>query len=378
MYDVAITGASIAGAATAIHLARRGRSVIVLDRDTFPRRKACGEGLFPGGVRELESLGVLGDLAGNGAPLEAIRFRAGHDVAEAPLGGLGIARNLLDGALLAAAKREGVEVQTGVAVKRFELRERRIRALVTSGGEVEARAFVAADGLHSRLRRLARLDVPRPGNRYGVSAHVRFPGPLPPAVDVTFGERCELYITPVDRELANVALLVYRDEMPRFAGRLAEAYAETIAAHPALTGAAIVDTPRVAGPFPRACRRTWRGNLVLAGDAAGFVDGISGEGMSAALQGAPPCAAAVDRYLATGSYDPFRQYDRERRALVRNSNALARLSVLMAGREWTARLAVRNLARRPETFARLVAMNTGDASLSSLRPRDISALLLGV
>lgn len=378
MHDVAIVGASLAGAATAIHLSRLGRKVILLDRATFPRRKACGEGLFPAGVRELEKLGVLERLEGRAAPLERLRFHAGRYVAEAPLHGIGVARDQLDAALLSVVKDEGIDLRTNVYVRGMVGRDRRVEALDTHAGAVHARAFVAADGLHSRLRRLARLDVALPGSRYGVSAHLALPEPPEPAVDVTFAQDHELYLTPTGGNAANVAMLLHRREMWRFAGNLRQGYLDTLARYPAFEGAQLVDEPKVAGPFPRTCKRAWRANLALAGDAAGFYDGISGEGMSAALTSARACATAIDTYLRTGSYAPFRAYDRQRRALVRNSDLLARLSVTLASRGWSARLAVRNLQRCPETFAKLVAINTGDASLRQVRLRDLSALIGGV
>jgi menaquinone-9 beta-reductase len=164
----------------------------------------------------------------------------------------------------------------------------------------------------------------------------------------------------------------------RFAGRLNKEYRELLAGYPQLAGACLVDEPKVAGPFPRTSQRAWRANLVLAGDAAGFFDAISGEGMSVALVGARSCAGAISAHLQTGAYERLRDYDRQRRTLVRNSDLLARFSLLLGSRDWTARVAVRNLARRPEAFAKLVTINTGEAPLTSLRPRDLSALLAGI
>ena len=378
MHDVAIAGASVAGAATAIHLAQRGHSVVLLDRATFPRRKACGEGLFPAGVRELESIGVLERFDEPPARLAGIRFRADRHVAEAPLASVGVSRLALDAALLAVAAESGVDVRTGVTVRHPVIRERRVHTLATSAGEIAARAFVAADGLHSPMRRFARLDGSAAGKRYGISAHMSLATPVDPVVDVTIATDHELYITPTGPRTANVALLLRREQMRRFAGRLVAEYGELIGGHPLLAGACLLDEPKVAGPFPRTARRAWRANLVLAGDAAGFFDAISGEGMSVALVGARLCAAALSDYLDTGSYEPFREYDRQRRALVRNSDLLARLSLLLGSHERSAGIAVRNLSRRPDSFAKLVAINTGEAPLTALRPRDLSALLAGI
>ncbi|MEO6397347.1 MAG: FAD-dependent oxidoreductase, partial [Tepidiformaceae bacterium] len=77
MYDVAVVGGSLAGAATAIHLASAGRSVVLLEHSPAFKRKACGEGLFPLGRRELERLGVLPEVEERAVRIEGVRFHAG-------------------------------------------------------------------------------------------------------------------------------------------------------------------------------------------------------------------------------------------------------------------------------------------------------------
>lgn len=380
MRDVVVAGGGPAGCAAAIHLARRGRDVVVIDRSGSAARKSCGEGLFPGGVAALRSLGVAVEDVG-GVELRGVRFLAGDACADAPFRGgtaLSVRRGELEAALRAAAAREGVEFCTGVTVRGLVTRGGIAVALETSAGHIEGRSFVATDGLGSRLRRAAGLDGGAAGGRYGVSAHVRVGGELPPVVQVWFDRGFEVYVTPLGTREANVALLTRRDVMRSMVGDVAGRFAALARQHPALgSGFDLVDAPLAAGPFPRRCSRAWRANMVLAGDAAGFFDGITGEGMSVALLGAEKVARALDRYLATGSYEPFRRYERERRALTRNSDMLGRLTLALAKWPPVAEFAVRNLGRQPDTFARLVAVNTGAAGLGSLGPRDAVALLFG-
>lgn len=382
MHDVVVIGGSLAGAATAIHLARHGRSVLIVDRAVFPRRKACGEGLFPYGVAELERLGIPSEVLAETVPLRELRFHAGHATAVAPIGGaegLGIRREVLDAAVLSLAANCGVEIRTGVTVNGLVTERGRVATLDTSQGAIGARAFVAADGLQSRMRRLAGLDGFRVGSRYGVSAHVVLPRAPEPAVDVFFHDGYEVYRTPIGARTANVAILLEKPQMARFAGRLAEAYRMMLQDHPAIgTPVQLEDAPLAAGPFPRDCWRSWRGNLVLVGDAAGFFDGISGDGMSAALVTARLCASAVGEFLNADGYDAFRAYETRHRRVGRNANLLARLSLSLARRPAAARFAVRNMERQPQTFARLVEIGAGGAGLRSLRPRDLLALTLGL
>ena len=386
--DVAVVGASLAGAATAIHLAEAGHRVVVLERHAEDRRKACGEGLFPRGVAQLERLGLLDEIQRLGQPLAGVRFHAGEHVAEARFGGggatgLGIQRAHLDPLLRARAREVGVDLRPGVSVRSLLVEGNRLCGVRTaSGDEVRARVVVAADGLRSRLRTQAGLDRPASTTRYGVSAHVRLPANAGPFVDVHFEDGFEVYVTPVGGRVVNVAMLLRRRAMPRFAGRLAEAFEEVLGASGVLpVGAALADEPLAAGPFPARSLRAWRQNLVLVGDAAGFLDAISGEGMSTTLVSARRCALAVSEYLVSGSAGDagaFRRYDRSRRSLVRNADLLARVSLALSSRPALARHAVRNLSKQPATFERLAGVSAGELRLRALRPRDLWGLALGV
>src|SRR5262245_23385775 len=121
MAEVVVVGASVAGAATAIHLARLGREVLLCDRSATPGLKACGEGIFPAGVRELRNLGVL-DLLEGSVRIERLRFEGYGENAEARLGSavapaLGVSRASLSAAVLAAARAAGVQTELGCAVR---------------------------------------------------------------------------------------------------------------------------------------------------------------------------------------------------------------------------------------------------------------------
>jgi flavin-dependent dehydrogenase len=381
MTDVIVIGGGPAGASAAANLARRGRSVVLLERQPFPRRKACGEGILPAGVAELRRMGLLERIACRGQALRGVRFCAGPHEALAPLGrsrgaGLGITRSVLDQCLLQEAREAGVDVREGSA-RRLLVRDGQVAGVQAEDGAVRAGAVIAADGLQSRLRRLAALEGPH-GDRYGVSAHIALrDGPPPHVVVVRFLSGYEVYLTPLPGNTWNAAILTRRPGMTRFAGSIAPAFREILSWCPEAKGAELVDEPLAAGPFPRACLRAWRANLVLAGDAAGFFDGISGEGISLAMLSGRLAAEAVDAFLETGSYAPMRLYDARRRAAARNSNLVARLTLALSSRPWLAERAVAQLARHPATFARLVAVNTGELPLRALNARDLTNLLLG-
>jgi menaquinone-9 beta-reductase len=235
---------------------------------------------------------------------------------------------------------------------------------------------VGADGIGSRMRRAAGLERPGHSTRYGISAHVMLERDAGEVVDIYFERGYEIYVTPVGPRLVNVAVLAERGQLGSLHGDAAGWFERLISGHPALGGQAVVqDDPLVAGPFGVRCTRPWRGNLVLVGDAAGFSDPISGEGMSTSLVSARLCAEAVQRYLATGDEAAFQVYAKARRALVREADVLAKLSLLLAARPVAARLALRYLAGHPQLFARLVATSTGEAPMRLPRPSDLGALV---
>jgi len=383
--DVLVVGASVAGAATATHLARLGHSVDLIDKATFPRRKPCGEGLFSPGVAELERLGILPSLFSQAQVLSGLRltFR-GHTI-DAPIGDLsrpviGVERRILDSLLLEAARESGVNIRLGVTALGLIEGGGRFTGVDTDQGILTTRVIVVADGAQSRLRRQAGLGkaATRRG-RYGVSGHFEVPEPPAPRVGVHIQDGYEVYVTPVRGRLVNVAILSGRDRARSLSGNLTTAYREMAEESGALpAGSVLADAPLAAGPFPAEAGRVWKSNLVLVGDAAGFFDGVTGDGMSLALVSAQMCAGAVREFLATGESASFAVYARKRRALVRNPQLLGRLLLTLATHPRIGARVASNLARRPETFAKLMRINQGEHGFSSLRPRDLLAALAGI
>ncbi len=198
-------------------------------------------------------------------------------------------------------------------------------------------------------------------------------------VDVHFHEGYEVYVTPVGGRVVNVAVLTRKRLLEDAHGDLATWFEGMVTRAIPEFGAELqlLDAPLAAGPFGSACVRPWRRNLVLVGDAAGFLDAINGEGMSLTLVSARDCAAAVDDFLQRHDEAAFRRYAKRRRALVRNAELLARLSLILAARPRIARRAIGNMARQPRAFARLVAISAGELPMRALRPSDVRALLIG-
>jgi flavin-dependent dehydrogenase len=358
-FDVAVAGGGPAGLSTAIFAAQAGLSTVLFERRTGAPDKACGEGLMPAGVRVLEALGAR-DLIGSAdcATFVGIRYvqeDGAFTEGRLPSPGLGIRRIALTSALAQRAVECGVQVRWECPVEGFT-RSVRTVAVNTAGGEVSAGVLVAADGLHSPLRRLAGLDVPsRSPQRLGLRQHFRV-APWSEFVEVHLGHGMEAFATPAGDERVGVAFLWEKEAVSRPAS-----FPTFLARFPALAGrlehAPPESKPRGAGPLAQRARSRIADRFVLVGDAGGYVDAITGEGISLALAGAQALGSVLPAALARGATrETFLPYDRAVRRQYRRY-ALACRAVLEVARRPRARRRVLGFLRNhPRLFDRLIAL----------------------
>lgn len=389
---IVVVGGGLAGSATALNLARLGQDVLLLDRGEFPREKVCGEGLMPHGVRELDRLGLLPDILGTepqrfvgiGYHVDGIRAE-GRFPASQP--GLGVRRSRIDRVLHhACAESPTIEVRTGVRVS--DLTRGADGSVVhTSDGPIRAKVVVGADGLGSLIRRKAGLKKEHRGPpRYGARVHMKLSdaGRLSRFVEVFLGDALEWYVTPTGAGEANIALLCEKPITRSFKGDLDGGLWRLIRAEPALRDwwdqAEPLTEARLCGPLRQEVRASATDGVVLVGDAAGFVDAITGEGMSLSLMEARLAAHTIADALAHD--DPSaRRLMRYHRQRVRASRSLVwftRLILWGLRRRRLARHVIGNLSRHPDAFSRLLDVNIGERALWAVPPRDVLRLLAGV
>lgn len=366
--DVVVVGAGPVGSVLGLLLRRAGLRALVLDRSHFPRDKPCGEGLLPSGTAILRELGI--DLARHAFPsVEAVRYRLpGVGWVRAPFRGpaFGVRRTRLDELLAGrAGATTGVEVQSIQMVPGGMVIE-------TSLGALRARAVVGADGLRSRLRRRLGWDRPlRRQPRYGLVGHLEAPAHGCREITVTLLGGLETYVAPTSKDQLLLAVLGPQGAL-RAPGHSVEMSYLALAgpAHPRLAGARLLGRVWGAGPFGVAARQVAAGRVFLCGDAAGFLDPLTGDAISAGLAQ----AVVLSRLLAGGPEHAAQPYRRWHAAQSRQRYLVGRLALRLAASQLLARRAIRGIARRPAALERLVEVNDGGRSLGWLRPSDWAAL----
>jgi flavin-dependent dehydrogenase len=194
-------------------------------------------------------------------------------------------------------------------------------------------------------------------------------------VQVLLDDAVELYLTPVARDRLQVAML--GAQLPG-AAHFHEAVRQQLAAAQVAVDLEPLDRPLGAGPFEQHTRAVVTDGALLCGDAAGYVDAITGEGVGLALQeglaAGRVLSAALDGGQATRAR--LRPYAAAHRRIVRDADRLTRLTLFLVDHPRLARRAIAALARHPSLFARLLSVQSG-APLASVGAFDWMRLLTG-
>lgn len=384
--DVLVVGSGPAGSAAAAAMARAGASVLLVEAAEHPRPKACAEYASPRILEELECIGLDPVAwAHTAVPLEGMELHAGRHAAfvrYSDLGGprtaWGVNRRRFDALLASHAAAAGADLRSrsrvsGLVRDAARVRGARIQDVMT-GREQEVRAdwVIGADGARSTVSRLLGVDRPvRFPRRLGLVAHFGGVDGFSDHGEMHAGKGRYVGLAPTPDGEVNVGMA-----LPLDGGRgRRPAFEETLAMFPAVTsrlaGSRMLTPVRGAAPIGHRVSRVAGPGWLLVGDAAGFVDPFTGEGIHRALRSARAASRAL-----FGAGDPAAAYVAERRRAFSAKTALTWAVQAFLAAPWLLEHAVARLESRPAAAVRLgSALGDCRPATSALSPRALFGVL---
>ena len=385
-FDCAIVGAGPAGSATAIHLASAGLNVALLDRAAFPRPKPCGDCISPGANRLLERLGVLDRVQSHAAALHGWRIhspsgacfearfdRIANDAIFAQA--YAIDRVYLDALLLDEARNAGATWISPAHVHAItpEHRFHRVRYHDADHVEHEIRCslLIGADGLRSIVSRRCGLVGRAPRLRkLSLTAHARVVRNIDDCGELHVIDGACLGVAPVENRdrphqpLCNITLVV---DSKRFARDVAadatSFFLAMLRRFPAIAPRITDEAPGLllgSGPFDRPVRSVVAPGVALVGDAAGYFDPFTGQGLYQSFAAAEHLAEHANTAFRAGlQRNALHGFARDHAAIVNGSRRLQQIIDRVCTRPAVMNRAVRAFADAPHAALRLSAV-TGD------------------
>ena len=379
-----VVGAGPSGATTALLLARRGHHVALVDRARFPRDKACGEGVMPPGVAALRRMGLYERVLATGArPLDGVTYqqRGGDQQVHVPFpappdggpaAGLGVRRTSFDAALVDAVRQERTSTVREAERVTGLLRDPSdaVIGVTTTTGEIRARIVIAADGLHSQIRSWAGLTVPsRARVRYGLAGHWRVDTRDRDAVTVTLAGGHEWYEAPVGPDLLLVSILTSRSRPAMTARSYGHVARRSI---PGIRDADLVSGPLGAAHFHQRVTAVADGRVFLVGDASGYDDPTTGDGIAIGMLLGEFLAGHTGEFLSgrIARETAATRYAADHADLVRDRRRLTRLALFLARSPALSRRAIVRATRDQRALSKLVGINCGYHTFRDLSARD--------
>lgn len=341
-YDICIIGGGPTGLSAAIMASQRGYSVCIFEPKEAVIDKACGEGLMPTAIKTLEEMKVFPEYS---HPFIGIRYFDGENFVDGEFkqgAGQGIRRIALHQALLDRLQE--------LPVARIH---QRVTKLIEHQNHIEvedisAQFVLVADGINSSIRKKLGLELPpKRRKRMGVRRHFQIK-PWSDYVEVYWGEHAECYVTPVAEDQIGIAVTYYQDHAPK-GGNKFEQFMEQF---PALQ-AKIKDIPysshsRGAGPFEQRLSSPQKGRIMLIGDASGYLDPITGEGIRLGF-------GAAEKALDLIQSGKWTQYHKEHWKLIRKYWILTDSLLRLRQISFLRKLMVPFLQFFPKLFGRIVS-----------------------
>lgn len=377
--DVIVVGAGPAGAATAILLAEQGVKVLVLDRAKLPRPKMCGEYLSPEAARVLDRLGVLKTLDAAGAvPLLGMlitapdgrvlvgSYRAIGRWRPYRAHALAVPRGVLDGALAERLRALPVDFREETRAIDLVLDAERVTGVRAVDAGARERTFhaplvIAADGRASVVAHRLGCRHPHRLQRMALGTYVTGLADCRDHGEIFVDPPDYAILNPVTQDRVNLSVVVPLADAAPWSRRLEDFFDARVKQIPHLArrlAGAAREPVHALGPLAYRVTPPPVGGVLLVGDAAGFYDPFTGEGIFSALRGAELAAETAARALRAGdcSVDALSGYARARRAAFADKARVTRALQLVIQRRWASNLAARVLDRHPALLDRLLGV----------------------
>ncbi len=390
-FDVVVVGGGPAGSASALGLARAGYSVAIVERAKHPRRKVCGEYLNPGAVAALDALGVRASVLAGGRTLRGIRLvppSGGAVALDFPHTAVSLERATLDARLFACAEAAGatpIDARVEDLARDTDGRANGVIVRAADGERrtIRARIVIGADGAGSLVARKCGLTAPLPKKRrYAVGGHYKGFRGLDDYVEMYVGAGAYFAVNPLDDDRANVMVVVPHERLEAWS-RDVDAGVRGHAADLGRDVRSFAGTERIGervaiGPLAHATVQRFADGVILVGDAGGFLNPFTGQGVMMGLRSAAAAAEAVHASLCSPERERaiFSAYDT---AIARDFAIRKRLSGmvgLLIDIAPLARRAASRLSRVPSLATTLVdAVGGAIAPERAFAPAVLAKLL---
>jgi flavin-dependent dehydrogenase len=318
-YDVIVVGGGLAGLAATILLARAQFSVLLVEKNSYPFHKVCGEYISNETLQFLNDLGI-NPFALGAVDLQEFELTAPKQkplLLALPLGGFGLSRYVLDAALAQKAVQAGADLLTQTQVK--SVSESSFGAICqTTQGDFEARYLLATFGKRSNLDTiLNRNEYQKKANYIGVKYHIRYPAQPTHRISLHNFENGYCGISRIEEDKYCLCYLSHKKNL-EIHKKLLKMEREILAQNPALAdifqnATFLYEHPLVIHQVSFAAKTLQQKNLLFAGDSAGMIAPLCGNGMSMALLGGGMAARHLVAHLRgkVSAAELAQNYERE-------------------------------------------------------------------